>query len=167
MRLGFCIVGGCGDGSGLLGWATCVVPALQSLLAAGQRAGKGQLSADGFGISFRRGTVHLDGKTMGALPWRSATRGSHAFGGRAFVSPILPRTAGIAAAEGSASRGTDLWDSSYRGRCIPGVGGFLPWWRLECGLSAGWDRLLGRLLVNLATVLLPSRRASRLGSSAS
>ena len=144
------------DGSGLLGGATRVVPALQSLLAAGQGAGKGQLSAYGHGSSFRRGTVHLDGKTMGALPWRSAIRGSHAFGGRAIVSPILPRTAGIAASEGSASRGTDLWDSSYHGRCIPGVGGPLPWWRLEGGLSARWDGSLGWLLANIATLLSPA-----------
>ena len=50
---------------------------------------------------------------------------------------------------------------------LSGPWGFLPWWRLECGLSAGWDGSPGRLLANLATLLFPSRQASRLGSSAS
>ena len=77
----------------------------------------------------------------------------------------------------------DLLDSSCRGQGIRGGGpprwqlpwalhlggswGSRLWWRLEGGLSAGWVRSLGWLLANLATVLFPSRRASRLGSSAS
>ena len=67
----------------------------------------------------------------------------------------------------------DLQDGSCHGQGILGGGplreplpwawhlswswGFLPWWRLECGLSARWDGSLGWLLANIATLLFPSR----------